>query len=422
MKITIKTISGKVYQLEDLEANLTVEELKLLTQKHTDIEPECQRLIFKGKVLKNEQTLTDVKLSDGDCIIVVKSRKKKKRTTEEAEEKKDARNAPEPSANANNPPPQANAQANVNQPGLGFMGAMDFNALLNGFQQNAANNPNANQAAANPFAPLMGMGMGANNQMPDLNAMMQMMQNPVVQEMMRSPAMQQMLQEVMRNPQLLNNMIQRNQMLGQMMPGMMNNPLFRGAAAAGPQAAAAAAPPAAANNQAAPAAQQVDANNPAVVNAEAARNNDNANAQPAQVNQPAAAAVNPLAFLFGQMNQGQPNAQLNNDNVNAQPAQVNQPAAANPANPLALLLGQMNQRQPNAQANAQNPFLALLNAQQMRQQPLAPQVLNDAQARELYTEQLGQLRNMGFLDEARNLRALRETAGSVESAINMLLQ
>jgi len=388
MKITIKTISGKVYQLEDLEANLTVEELKLLTQKHTDIEPECQRLIFKGKVLKNEQTLTDVKLSDGDCIIVVKSRKKKKRTSEAVEEKKDARDAPEPSVNANNPPPQANAQANINQPGLGFMGAVDFNALFNSFQQpaaNAANNGNANQAAANPFAPLMGMGMGANNQMPDLNAMMQMMQNPVVQEMMRSPAMQQMLQQVMQNPQMLNNIMQ-NPMLGQMMPGMLNNPLFRQAAAAAapqaaaaqPQAAAAAPPPVAANNQAA-AGPQADANNPAAVNADAARNNDNANAQPAQANLPAA------------------------------------------ANPLAALLGQMNMPN-NAQANAPNPFLAFLNAQQMRQPAAAPQVLNDEQARELYTEQLGQLRNMGFLDEARNLRALRETAGSVEASINMLLQ
>merc|ERR1719233_1548719 len=73
-----------------------------------------------GKVLKNEQTLADAKLSDGDCIIVVKSRKKKKRPT--PEEKKEARNAPQASANANvgPSPAQGNAQPNVPN-AFGFM-------------------------------------------------------------------------------------------------------------------------------------------------------------------------------------------------------------------------------------------------------------------------------------------------------------
>jgi len=107
------------------------------------------------------------------------------------------------------------------------------------------------------------------------------------------------------------------------------------------------------------------------------------------------------------MNQEQPN--------NGQP---------NSLNPFLAMLNAQGQMQPNnGQTNAPNPFLAMLNAQNLNQQAVAqPQMLNDAQARELYAEQLVQLRNMGFLDDARNLRSLRETAGSVEAAINLLLQ
>merc|ERR1719233_2146836 len=140
-----------------------------------------------GKVLKNEQTLVDAKLSDGDCIIVVKSKKKKKRPT--SEEKKEARNAPQASANANvgPSPAQGNAQPNAanafgfmvgqGQPPMPFnLGALFQGAGANpfGFQAQpaaanaqqpaaAANNANA-QPAANPFAAMM--GQGANNQMP----------------------------------------------------------------------------------------------------------------------------------------------------------------------------------------------------------------------------------------------------------------
>lgn len=430
MRITIKTISGKVYILEDVEPKLTVEELKVLVEKHTEIEPECQRLIFKGKVLKNQQTLDDAKLSDGDCIIVVKSRKKKKRPS--PEEKKEARNVPLASANANAGPSRAQANAQPNANPFGFMmgqgqSAMpfDLNALGALFQGNAqanpfgqaqaaaanaqrpaaaANNSNNAAAAANPFAALplaamMGqMGQGANNQMPDLNSMMQMLQNPMIQQMLRSPAMQQMLQEVMRNPAMLQNMMRNNPMLNGVLQGMGNNPFP--AQAAPPPPAAADVPQQAAVAQNEAAAAQPDANNPEAANANVVPNAvpaANANAQAAGPNE------QPVA------------------GPNDQPVAAN-PQAAQP-NPMALLLGQLNNQQPN-NVNAPNPLLAFLNAQQMRQQPPVrpPQGVNDAQARNMYAAELDQLQNMGFLDEARNLRALRETAGSVEAAINMLLR
>jgi len=405
MKITIKTISGKVYHLDDVEGDLTVDKLKLLTEKQTEIEPDCQRLIFKGKVLKNEQTLADAKLSNGDCIIVVKSRKKKKRSPEE---KKEERNIPQAADNTNTgpPPAQANVQPNANQ-AFGFMMGqgqsplpMNMNAINNLFQGLAQRNPlqpqsgaangqqpsmaanNANAAPqVNPFTGLpfaAMMGQGANNQMPDLNSMMQLLQNPMIQEMLRSPATQQMLQQVMQNPQMMQNLMRNNPMMNGLLQNLGNN-AFR------PQAAAAAQSSAAAPN-AVPVAQPA-ANNAAAVNADAASNAApaaNANAQQAVPNQqaanPQAAQPNPYAFFLGQ-------------------------------------LGQLGNQQPNAPLS--NPLQAFMNAQQPDRQPV---VLNDAQAREMYAAQLETLQNMGFSDEARNLRALRETAGSIEAAINMLLR
>jgi len=415
MKITIKTISGKVYHLDDVEGDLTVEKLKLLTEKQTEIEPDCQRLIFKGKVLKNEQTLADAKLSNGDCIIVVKSRKKKKRSPEE---KKETRNIPQAAANTNAgpPPAQANVQPNANQ-AFGFtmgqgqsplpLNMNAFNALFQGMalgnplqpQSGAANAQQPSVAANNanaapqvnpftglPFAAMM--GQGANNQMPDLNSMMQLLQNPMMQEMLRSPAMQQMLQQVMQNPEMMQNMMRNNPMMNGLLQNMGNN-AFRPPAAAAAQPSAAA-PQAAA---AAPAPNSVPVAQPAANNAAAANADAVPNAAPAA-------------------------------NANAQQAVPNQQGAANPQaaqpNPYAFLLGQLGQlrnQQPNA--NQANPFHAFMNAQQSVRQPV---VLNDAQAREMYATQLETLQNMGFSDEARNLRALRETAGSIEAAINMLLR
>jgi len=413
MKITIKTISGKVYHLDDVEGDLTVDKLKLLTEKHTEIEPDCQRLIFKGKVLKNEQTLADAKLEDGDCIIVVKSRKKKKRSPEE---KKEARNEPQAAANTNAgpPPAQANVQPNANQ-AFGFMMGQGqsplplnmnaFSALLQGMAQGnphqpqsgaanaqpsaAANNvnapPQANAFVGLPFAAMM--GQGANNQMPDLNGMMQLLQNPMMQEMLRSPAMQQMLQQFMQNPEMVQNMMRNNPMMNGLLQNLGNN-AFRPPAAAAAQPSAAAPQAAAAAPNAVPVAQPA-ANNAAAANADAVPNAApaaNANAQQAVPNQqaanPQAAQPNPFAFL-GQLGQ----------------------------------LGQLHNQQPNA--NQANPFHAFMNPQQAVRQPV---VLNDAQAREMYAAQLETLQNMGFSDEARNLRALRETAGSIEAAINMLLR
>jgi len=387
-----------------------------LTEKHTDIEPDCQRLIFKGKVLKNEQTLAEVKLSDGDCIIVVKSRKKQKRSSTEdnPDEKGESRNTPQASAHTNPPPSvQVNASLNGNQ-ASGFMApgqpnVANFDALSALFMANSQANPfgsqpqtaaasaqqsapsasNANAPpAANPFAAMM--GQRANNQLPnfDINNMMQMLQNPVMQDMLGNPAIQEMMRNVMQNPAMLQNIMQNNPMLNGLFQNTGNSGFRLPSAAGAPSPAAASMPVPQASVAAVDGAPAATADQRAVNNSAA----DNA--------------------VSGAIPAVSSNAQSTGSNT--QPVQANAQAAQ--PNPLAFLLGQLNNQQPN-NGNLPNIFQGFQNAPLSRQ----PQVLNDTQATEMYAAQLEQLKSMGFNDEGRNLRALRETAGSVEAAINMLL-
>lgn len=77
MKLNVKTLRNKKFELE-LDANETIASMKERIQK-LDIAPaESQKLIFKGKVLKDDEQVSN-RLNDGDQVVVmiVKSRKKK---------------------------------------------------------------------------------------------------------------------------------------------------------------------------------------------------------------------------------------------------------------------------------------------------------------------------------------------------------
>uniref|UniRef100_A0A7S0NGN1 Ubiquilin n=1 Tax=Micromonas pusilla TaxID=38833 RepID=A0A7S0NGN1_MICPS len=67
-----------------------------------------------------------------------------------------------------------------------------------------------------------------------------------------------------------------------------------------------------------------------------------------------------------------------------------------------------------AGAGAANPFAALMGG--------APPVADATPPEEAYASQLQQLKDMGFFDEAQNIRALQATFGNVSAAIERLLQ
>ena len=72
MQITIKTLTGRKSDYT-FDETATIEEVKSLLMEKEGIDKKQLRLIFKGKQLNNEQTLTDAKVNAGDIIHMVLS-------------------------------------------------------------------------------------------------------------------------------------------------------------------------------------------------------------------------------------------------------------------------------------------------------------------------------------------------------------
>jgi len=72
--VRIKTTNGQEFTLnEGISAGLTVRKLKELAERPTNIKPEHQRVIYRGRILGNNETLTDAQLQDGDCVFVLRT-------------------------------------------------------------------------------------------------------------------------------------------------------------------------------------------------------------------------------------------------------------------------------------------------------------------------------------------------------------
>jgi len=76
VKVTIKTIKNKKYSLE-LEDSWTVSDVKTKIQDDLKLgEIGLQKLIHRGKILKNEQDISSIGVKDNDFIVVMVSKKK----------------------------------------------------------------------------------------------------------------------------------------------------------------------------------------------------------------------------------------------------------------------------------------------------------------------------------------------------------
>jgi ubiquilin len=58
INITVKTASGSKYEIQ-VETTVTIGELKKLLEEKSQVAAEQQRLIYSGKVLRDELTLED---------------------------------------------------------------------------------------------------------------------------------------------------------------------------------------------------------------------------------------------------------------------------------------------------------------------------------------------------------------------------
>ncbi|GAP91638.1 putative deubiquitination-protection protein dph1 [Rosellinia necatrix] len=428
----VKTSGDRQHTITMAEA-ATVADLKtkLAGADFEDIPPERQRLIYSGRVMKNEEPLSTYKIKPGNTVHLVKSAA--------------SNPAPAPSSSSASAPaapqiPTNMAAGTANNPLAGLTGAR-YAGL-------------ANLPSADMFGPDGGM-VGS---MMDENQLASLLDNPNVAQQMN---------EMMNNDQFLDMMIQSNPMLRDNPNAreMVRSPLFR-QMMTNPEALRSAARlqrmMRGSSSQGAFPMPGVTDTTPGTGNNNST-NNSGAQGQPGAFDTATLANLQSLAGLGGPSGSGgslynlfgmvpasppppaagstpgaagaQTTTRTNaNDSTPAAAGQGQggnaQDTASAPPNPFANLFGGGLGANPNTVNNA-NPFgmpaMSPEALQQMMQllgmggsaQPAAAP--DNRPPEERYAEQLRQLNDMGFYDFDRNVAALRRSGGSVQGAIEHLL-
>ncbi|KAI1424897.1 hypothetical protein F5Y12DRAFT_749703 [Xylaria sp. FL1777] len=426
----VKTSGDKQHTVTMAES-ATVADLKakLAGSDFEDIPPERQRLIYSGRVMKNEEPLSTYKIKAGNTVHLVKSAA--------------SNPAPAPSSSSTSTPaapqvPTNMAAGTANNPLAGLTGAR-YAGLTN-------------LPSADMFGPDGGM-VGS------------MMDEDQLANMLNNPQVAQQMNEMMNNDQFLDMMIQSNPMLRNNPNAreMVRSPFFR-QMMTNPEALRSAAR-----------LQRMMRGNgsqgafpmPGVTDTTPGTGSDNATNNGAQgqpnLFDPAAWAnipgltvlggqSNPLAGLFnpygtpsggaGQSGTTSPTpgntstqAGNNTNSNDSATTTTNQGQGANaqgasspPPNPFANLFGGGLGANQNA---ANNPFgMPPMNPEALQQMMQllgvggsgsSPSPADNRPPEERYAEQLRQLNDMGFYDFDRNVAALRRSGGSVQGAIEHLL-
>lgn len=421
---------------------------KLATSDYENIPVERQRLIYSGRVMKDEEKLSFYKIKDGNTIHLVKSAASNAAQTPStagASVGSQAAGVPTNMAAGtaiNNPLTGLTgaryAGHNINLPGLGTFGADGGMGAPPSDDQIAdlLSDPNTqstmNEALNNPAIVDMII-----NSSPQLRSM-----GPHARELLQSPFFRQM----MTNPDIIRQQSRMRNMMGGgrgasafPAPGVVDTPPEGAAGNNNPPTAGAAGMP---NADVMTMLSGAGATNPF-----AALLNPQAQGQtPAQTPPPPASAdqatpsastsaagsgdaqANPFASPFG----GAPPAglasmmtpealqstlQMMQDPQFASMMGLGAPgeagAGGTASNPLVLTPEMMQQAmQSGAAGAAGNPFSMLFSA-------AAPPDTRPPEER--YAEQLRQLNDMGFFEFDRNVEALRRSGGSVQGAIEQLL-
>lgn len=181
--ITVKS-SGDVRHELAVSPSNTIAEVKVIVAETTGVPAERQRLIYSGKVLKDNETVQSYNILDGNAIHLVKGPSKKTPTPET------------PGADAS-----SNAASAV--PPTPVSGQPTFNPL--------AGLTDARYAGYNiPMPSLDQLGVNTDGMaIPSEDQMSQMMDSPMFQESMRS---------MLSNPQMLDYLIEQSPQLRAMGP------------------------------------------------------------------------------------------------------------------------------------------------------------------------------------------------------------
>jgi len=114
MKVSIKQLTGKTFDVE-VKEDATVLDIKKMCFEKLQIEPELQRLIYKGRVLQDNKNLKEINFKEGDQIILVKGNKRR-----QAERKEQQAST---AATPTTAPPQPTSQPTGAQPQANLFGS-----------------------------------------------------------------------------------------------------------------------------------------------------------------------------------------------------------------------------------------------------------------------------------------------------------
>ncbi|KAL3444646.1 hypothetical protein BJX65DRAFT_283016 [Aspergillus insuetus] len=433
-----------------LPSSTSVSELKekLSSSEYADTPAERQRLIYSGRVLKDNDTLATYKIKDGHTIHLVKSA-------------------------ASNQRPGASSQSTSASATTGAATNPTATGVPTNLAAGTGNNPLAGLTGARyaGFAQLPGAGMfgpdGGMGPPPDAESMLHMLENPQFQSA---------INEALQNPAMIDMMIQQNPMLRDV-PGarqMMQSPEFRrmltdpsslrnmmqlqramgGAGLGGAPGGGGAFPAPGVTNttpdetrdgqntgaNTTPGAplfnpfmppQGLGAGNPFAAlfggNQGIGINSPSTSSNPAGGDQTGATQGESGATGAGATADGQNTQNAQNPFGLLNPALFGGQGGMNPFNPQQnpflrnpALLEQMMQSMggQGGEGAAANPFSALFGGQGGFGSP-APQ--DNRPPEERYADQLRQLNDMGFYEFERNIEALRRAGGSVQGAVEYLL-
>eukprot|EP00922_Rhytidocystis_sp_ex-Travisia-forbesii_P053335 GHVS01079087.1.p1 GENE.GHVS01079087.1~~GHVS01079087.1.p1 ORF type:complete len:453 (-),score=112.96 GHVS01079087.1:278-1636(-) len=424
MKLLLKVSGGQQFELK-VSREDTVKRVKERAEKECSIPVAQQRLIYRGRILKDDSSIQSHDVADGHTMHLVKSSAAAggaataestsgatATTTPDATAPTPASGIPPPAAAPTGVPAPAGAagmdpfmQMMMGMGGGGMSGAMGGagvpGAMVGGGMpgvMGAGGMPGAmggggmtGAMGGGGGAPMGGMGGGM--------AGMAGMDPQFLQQMMSSPMVQNMMQEVMSNPDMLRSMTQNNPMLQQ----MVGNPMLQ-QMLSDPQTIQAALQ----MNQAYAQGQQQQATLQGTAGTTTTTTTGNTTTTTTDGSgntTTTRATIPPFHFMMGNAPAGAPPT-----TAGAQVAPGGAPAAGT-GNFAEMIMQQM---QNNPQLMAQ---MMAMGGGGMG----APPVSNMNPA-DRFSSQLTQLQEMGFIDRESNIQALQETNGDVNAAIGRLLE
>ncbi|XP_026192445.1 deubiquitination-protection protein dph1 [Cyclospora cayetanensis] len=401
-EVSFKVSGGTNFSL-NVNQNWTVRELKQKCEEKCQIPVAAQRLIYKGRILKDEDSVSGLGLKDHHIMHLVKGV-----TAPPANPPQQQQQQQQATPAAGTPPAASAGIPSSGPPGMDqFLQSMLSGGLGAGMGGPMGANPMGGPMGANP----MGGPMGASP--------MGMM-GPEMLEMMQTPFFQQAIESLTQNPQMFRSIVESVPTLRPMLPmmqGILDNP-ERMRAMFSPQMV-----------QASMQIQQVLQQQ--MRQQQGAATQAEGSAMGASGTPPAAGnsggAVPPPFGVgpagFGSMVQQAEQLMRTNPELMSQMMQVFSNMQAPGASGAAGAPGA-----PGAAPGAPNPFAAFSSFGSLGSMEGSPfqgmgSAVGDARLpEERFASQLQSLTDMGFIDRDANLAALQETNGDVNEAISRLLE